>query len=191
MKCESIKALAGGVYRREPTFCHKKGCKKCESGEGHGPYWYRYWSEDGKTRKKYIGKNLPEEEFPWRLELTEEERRFGVRWSIRVCERILWWFDQRKWRAGEGVYADDSFSHAAMSFWIDGGDHGKDIQEIRDGKWSYMWNLRLFKTITGLETRPIHFWRSHTHLEPGFPPEMRGEIEAVLERLQKEVLVDE
>lgn len=52
--------------------CNKPGCKKCASGEGHGLYWYRYWWEDGKTRKKYIGKTLPEE-------LTEEPQEAGER----------------------------------------------------------------------------------------------------------------
>ena len=25
----------------------------------HGPYWYAYWKEDGRTRSQYIGKELP------------------------------------------------------------------------------------------------------------------------------------
>jgi len=62
---KGIPAPEGGVYRQERTRCNKPGCKKCESGEGHGSYWYRYWWEDGKTRKKYVGKTLP-------AELTEE-----------------------------------------------------------------------------------------------------------------------
>ena len=55
---KSIKA-ADGVYKQEFTRCNKERCKKCREGEGHGPYWYRYWWEDGKTRKKYVGKELP------------------------------------------------------------------------------------------------------------------------------------
>jgi len=50
---------ADGVYRQEFTRCNKERCKKCQEGKGHGPYWYRYWWEDGKTRKKYVGKELP------------------------------------------------------------------------------------------------------------------------------------
>ncbi len=46
-------------YKQETSFCGKERCKKCERGEGHGPYWYAYWWEGGKTRKKYIGKTLP------------------------------------------------------------------------------------------------------------------------------------
>ncbi len=55
----SIKAPEGGVYRQEFYKCNKDRCKKCRDGPGHGPYWSRYWWEDGKTRKEYIGKTLP------------------------------------------------------------------------------------------------------------------------------------
>jgi len=51
--------VTGRLYKLEPAFCGKERCKKCAKGEGHGPYWYAYWWEGGKTRKKYIGKRLP------------------------------------------------------------------------------------------------------------------------------------
>lgn len=38
--------------------CGKPGCKKCASGPGHGPYWYEYWREGEKIRKRYLGKTL-------------------------------------------------------------------------------------------------------------------------------------
>ncbi len=41
------------TYRLEKVSCGKK-CKGCP----HGPYWYGYWREGGKTRSKYIGKNF-------------------------------------------------------------------------------------------------------------------------------------
>lgn len=41
------------TYRLERVSCGK-GCKGCP----HGPYWYGYWREGGKTRSKYIGKRL-------------------------------------------------------------------------------------------------------------------------------------
>jgi hypothetical protein len=40
------------TYRLEKVSCGKN-CKGCP----HGPYWYGYWREGGKTRSKYIGKN--------------------------------------------------------------------------------------------------------------------------------------
>ncbi len=45
-------------YRQEHVRCGKAGCSTCP----HGPYWYGYWKEDGRTRKQYIGRTLPGEE---------------------------------------------------------------------------------------------------------------------------------
>jgi len=46
------------TYRLERVRCGKDICK-CADGNLHGPYWYAYWSEKGKTRSQYIGKRLP------------------------------------------------------------------------------------------------------------------------------------
>jgi hypothetical protein len=46
------------TYRQEYTRCGKATCR-CTTGQGHGPYWFAYWSEAGRTRKEYIGKKLP------------------------------------------------------------------------------------------------------------------------------------
>ena len=46
------------TYRRELVRCGKKGCK-CADGQLHGPYWYAYWTEGGRTRSQYVGKKLP------------------------------------------------------------------------------------------------------------------------------------
>lgn len=42
------------TYRREYVKCGKAGCKKCP----HGPYWYAYWHEGKRLRKKYLGKKF-------------------------------------------------------------------------------------------------------------------------------------
>lgn len=47
------------TYRQQFTRCGKQRCRKCREGEGHGPYWYAYWSEKGRTVSKYIGIHLP------------------------------------------------------------------------------------------------------------------------------------
>jgi hypothetical protein len=47
------------TYRLVSIRCGKENCK-CASGKGHGPYWYAFWSEGGKTRSKYVGKKRPE-----------------------------------------------------------------------------------------------------------------------------------
>ena len=43
------------TFRQETVRCGKQGCTRCP----HGPYWYAYWREDGKTRSRYVGKELP------------------------------------------------------------------------------------------------------------------------------------
>jgi predicted ATPase/DNA-binding SARP family transcriptional activator len=49
------------TYRQQYTRCGKQSCRKCKEGSGHGPYWYAYWSEKGRTVSKYIGAHLPEQ----------------------------------------------------------------------------------------------------------------------------------
>ena len=45
------------TYRQELVRCGKERCRSCP----HGPYWYAYWKEEGRTRKRYIGRHLPGE----------------------------------------------------------------------------------------------------------------------------------
>jgi DNA-binding SARP family transcriptional activator/Tfp pilus assembly protein PilF len=49
------------TYRQQYTRCGKQRCRKCQEGNGHGPYWYAYWSENGRTISKYIGVQLPDD----------------------------------------------------------------------------------------------------------------------------------
>ncbi len=49
------------TYRQQYTRCGKQRCRKCREGVGHGPYWYAYWNEKGRTISKYVGTNLPTE----------------------------------------------------------------------------------------------------------------------------------
>lgn len=44
-------------YRQEPVRCGRDSCTACP----HGPYWYAYWTEGGRTRKRYVGRQLPGE----------------------------------------------------------------------------------------------------------------------------------
>lgn len=50
-------AADGRTYRLESVRCGKKGCK-CADGKLHGPYWYAYWLENGKTKSQYVGKKF-------------------------------------------------------------------------------------------------------------------------------------
>ena len=46
----------------ERVNCGKKGCRKCASGELHGPYWYLYRPKQngGGRTSEYVGKKLPQ-----------------------------------------------------------------------------------------------------------------------------------
>lgn len=48
--------INGVQYRLQYRRCGKPGCK-CNTGQGHGPYWYSY---DGNSAAKYVGAKLPE-----------------------------------------------------------------------------------------------------------------------------------
>jgi hypothetical protein len=50
-------------YRCQYIRCGKGGCSKCP----HGPYWYGFRSEKGKTRSKYFGKKDPRGESSERI----------------------------------------------------------------------------------------------------------------------------
>lgn len=46
------------VYQQKPAKC---GCKRCKAGgEGHGLYWYAYFTFKGKTHCIYVGKEKRE-----------------------------------------------------------------------------------------------------------------------------------
>src|SRR5215203_2399421 len=71
----SKKARNRRYLELERVKCGKKGCKKCASGELHGPYWYLYRPKangPGRT-SEYVGKVLPKllaEEF----DIPEDQR---------------------------------------------------------------------------------------------------------------------
>ena len=44
------------TFRYETVRCGKPNCTRCP----HGPYWYAYWKEDGRTRSRYVGRSLPQ-----------------------------------------------------------------------------------------------------------------------------------
>lgn len=49
----------GVTYQHELIACGKDECRRCAGGQkGHGPYWYAYWREGERTRKRYVGKQL-------------------------------------------------------------------------------------------------------------------------------------
>src|SRR5260221_14735940 len=48
------------TYRQQFTRCGKERWRKCKERTGDGPYWYAYWSVNGRTVSKYIGIRPPE-----------------------------------------------------------------------------------------------------------------------------------
>ena len=52
-------------YRQQYRRCGKRACLRCAPGQpGHGPYWYAFWTEDGRSRSRYLGKDRPAELVP-------------------------------------------------------------------------------------------------------------------------------
>lgn len=48
-----VTVIGGMHYQQELVKCGRKKCSKW-----HGPYWYCYYTLDGKRKSKYIGKDL-------------------------------------------------------------------------------------------------------------------------------------
>ncbi len=47
-------------YSRQYRRCGKADCPACRPGlPGHGPYWYARWQEGGRTRSRYLGRQVP------------------------------------------------------------------------------------------------------------------------------------
>lgn len=54
VELEDIPGLPTVRYRQQRIRCGKD-CAACP----HGPYWYAYWQEAGRSRSQYIGRELP------------------------------------------------------------------------------------------------------------------------------------
>lgn len=52
------------TYELRPVLCGKPNCRR-----HHGPYWYAYWTQGGRVRTVYIGKQFRkvEDKCPERL----------------------------------------------------------------------------------------------------------------------------
>ncbi len=46
-------------YRLQLIDCGKPRCTRCRRGPSHGPYWYAFWKERGRSRSRYIGRARP------------------------------------------------------------------------------------------------------------------------------------
>lgn len=50
-------------HRSEWVRCGKPTCA-CRDGRRHGPYVYKYWRQDGRLRKAYVGKGVQPDRRP-------------------------------------------------------------------------------------------------------------------------------
>lgn len=46
-------------YRLQFIRCGKPKCKRCRRAPAHGPYWYAFWKESGRSRSAYAGRARP------------------------------------------------------------------------------------------------------------------------------------
>lgn len=51
---ETVPDMPAVSYRQQQVRCGRD-CGSCP----HGPYWYAYWNEGGRSRSQYIGRELP------------------------------------------------------------------------------------------------------------------------------------
>lgn len=50
---KTLPKILPGAVCAQWVKCGKPNCK-CAHGELHGPYYYRFWRENGRLRKEYI-----------------------------------------------------------------------------------------------------------------------------------------
>ena len=65
IELDEVPGMPSVTYRRQTIRCGK-GCASCP----HGPYWYAFFKEGGRSRSQYIGAALPAEV----QQLLEEDR---------------------------------------------------------------------------------------------------------------------
>jgi hypothetical protein len=53
---QAVQSFGSLTFRYETVRCGKPNCTRCP----HGPYWYAYWKENGRTRSRYVGRALPQ-----------------------------------------------------------------------------------------------------------------------------------
>jgi hypothetical protein len=45
--------MVGGSLVQQRVVCGKPGCR-CQRGQKHGPLYYLYWKEQGRSRSLYV-----------------------------------------------------------------------------------------------------------------------------------------
>ncbi len=90
---DPLPKMLPGVVCRQWVRCGRFGCR-CRSGEPHGPYFYRFWREEGRLRKEYVRRRdlaRVRTACEVRRQLREEEKEagrilFGILALVRSAE---------------------------------------------------------------------------------------------------------
>lgn len=122
------------TYRSEYIRCGKAGCRKCP----HGPYWYAYWKESGKTRKKYCGKTRPVEE-PAEQPAELGDRRDDIFDSRRASMGLAWEIIGME-RSTDQASVKRRFRELMLKHHPDRGGDEKEAKRI-SAAWSYLCKL--------------------------------------------------
>lgn len=56
---DGARRKAAVTFQHEWRQCNNERCAPRGRCHFHGPYWYAYWKETGRTRSRYIGRALP------------------------------------------------------------------------------------------------------------------------------------
>lgn len=67
-----------GTLQLEMVRCGK--CRSCP----HGPYWYKYWKEAGRTRSKYVGKASSSDRYQYADQIEAARARVQISGSSPV-----------------------------------------------------------------------------------------------------------
>ena len=131
------------TYHQQVSFCGKSTCKRCRDGIGHGPYWYAYKTINGRTRRTYIGKNLPAEAgqqqgLPERQQTLHEEKNTADLVRLRFYTLGQLRVERRKGTSWEIVHEAAFFhQHTRMllSALLSSPTHSLTREQIRDALW--------------------------------------------------------
>lgn len=52
-----LRRIGKSCFLLQKVKCGKANCK-CATGKLHGPYWYEFWREGSKVKKRYHGKQI-------------------------------------------------------------------------------------------------------------------------------------
>lgn len=89
------------TYKQYRKKCGNQRCRKCKEGQGHGPYWYAYYSRGPRMRQFYLG---------------VEKREFNDR-EIKIMRK-----DEKKMMSSKKAYALGCTLSQVRTGWFVSGD---------------------------------------------------------------------